>query len=164
MKRQVVERGGWWCRLQSSGHRAPRYELFLQAERGGDIEIFAATGTNAPPAAQHSRDPLLLAVMELLPFVTLPRTYSPKNRLDLLGAGSIHRPLSITNHIVCVFTWERVTSSFSQLTFTSMSSETADLDFVWYSGCVRRGVHLCGWGVRLLAGLDQHRRSPDAGG
>ena len=55
--------------------------------------MFAATGTNAPPAAQHSRDPLLLAVMELLPFVTLPRTYSPKNRLDLLGAGSIHRPL-----------------------------------------------------------------------
>ena len=25
--------------------------------------------------------------------MTLPRTYSPKNRLDLPGAGSIHRPL-----------------------------------------------------------------------
>ena len=25
--------------------------------------------------------------------MTLPRTYSPKNRLDLLGAGPIHRPL-----------------------------------------------------------------------
>ena len=29
----------------------------------------------------------------LLPSVTLPRTYSPKNRLDLPGAGPIHRPL-----------------------------------------------------------------------
>ena len=45
-----------------------------------------------------------------------------------------------------------------------MATEIAQFDFVLYSGCVRRGVHLCGWGVRLLAGLDQHRRSPEAGG
>ena len=55
--------------------------------------VFAATGTKAPPGAKHSRDPLLLAVTELLPFVTLPRAYSPKNRLDLPGTGPIHRPL-----------------------------------------------------------------------
>ena len=45
-----------------------------------------------------------------------------------------------------------------------MATEIAEFDFVLCSGCVRRGVHLCGWGVRLLAGLDKHRRSPDAGG
>ena len=65
------------------------------------MEIFAATSTNAPPGAKHSRDPLLLAVTELLPFVTLPRTYSPKNRLDLPGADPIHRPLRsrITSYV-----------------------------------------------------------------
>ena len=57
------------------------------------MEIFAATGTKAPPGAKHIRGPLLLAVTELLLFVILPRTYSPKNRLDLPGAGPIHRPL-----------------------------------------------------------------------
>ena len=45
-----------------------------------------------------------------------------------------------------------------------MATEIAEFDFVLCSGCVRRGVHLCGWGVRLLAGLDKHRRIPDAGG
>ena len=57
------------------------------------MEIFATTGTNAPRGAKHSRGPLFLAVTELLPFVTPPRTYSAKNRLDLPGAGPIHRPL-----------------------------------------------------------------------
>ena len=57
------------------------------------MQIFATTGTNVPPGVKHSRGPLLLAVSELLPVVTLPRTYSPKNRLDLLAAGPIHRPL-----------------------------------------------------------------------
>ena len=101
------------------------------------MEKFATTGTNAPPGAKHSRGPLLLAVTELFPFVTLPRTYSPKNRLDLPGARSDSSPTSITNNNVCVFTWERVASSFSQLAFTFMASETADLEYVSYSGCVR---------------------------
>ena len=46
---------------------------------------------------------------------------------------------------------------------TDHSDETTDLDYVLYLVVVRWRVHFCGWGERLLAGLDQHRRSPDAG-
>ena len=66
MKRQGVE-GVGGVGLQSLGHRALRYELLVQAERGGSMEIFAATGTDASPGGKHSRHHLLLAVMELFP-------------------------------------------------------------------------------------------------
>ena len=48
--------------------------------------------------------------------------------------------------------------------FEDHSDETTDLDYVLYFGCVRLGVHLCGRGVRRLAGPDLHRRSLDGGG
>ena len=50
------------------------------------------------------------------------------------------------------------------VTFAFLASETTDFDCVSDSGCDRWGVHLCGCGVRLLAGSGQHRRSPDRGG
>ena len=57
------------------------------------MEIFAATGTDAPPGVKRNRDPLMLSVTELFLFVALPRTCYVKNRRDLPGASSIHRPL-----------------------------------------------------------------------
>ena len=87
--------GGVLCNHGQLGHQAIMYELCLLAERGRDMEIFAATGTNAPPSAKHDRNPLLHIVTVLLPVATLPRTYCAKNKRDIPGAGSIHRPLRL---------------------------------------------------------------------
>ena len=90
VKRQGVEgTGGVGC----NHGRALIHELCLLAERGRDMDIFAATGTNALPGVKHGRDPFLLVVTELLPIVTLPRTFCAKNQRDLPGSSSIHRHL-----------------------------------------------------------------------
>ena len=96
VKRQGVQGvGGVLCNHGQMGHQAIMYELCLLAERGRHMEIFAATGTNAPPSAKHDRNPLLPIVTVLLPVATLPRTYCAKNKRDIPGAGSIHRPLRL---------------------------------------------------------------------
>ena len=93
VKREGVEGFcGVGCNHGHLGHRALMCELCLPSERGGDMEIIAATGTNAPPGANHSRDPFQPIVTELLPFVTLPRTYCAKNQRDLPGAGKFAHP------------------------------------------------------------------------